>query len=212
MPVCSRCTGIYIGFVLSAAMLLLIERKIKTQFAGRKIIITFAVLFTVMAAESALSFLKIIPSFNQARFLTGYSVGWFFSLVVIPILNSVVFAPELCAQGRYLKKAGYFIAWIFSGAAAGIIFLVTYKQALLLWSIISVAGLILFVAVLILVLIFAASVKLRSTVIKVSKFLCFFFLAIAMSLALVSLSSYLKNIVNPYLSSSFGFLKTILSR
>lgn len=212
MPVCSRCTGIYIGFILSAAVLLLIERRIKNRLPGRIIVVTAAVLFAVMAAESALSFLKIIPSFNLARFLTGYSVGWFLSIILIPLLNSVVFAPGLCAQEQYLKKAGYSIVWIFSGAITGLIFLVTYKQIILFWSIAAIAGLILFVAVLILILIFAAAVKLRSTVQNPYKFLAFFLLAIAISIALISLSSYLKRIVNPYLSYPYGYLKSIISR
>jgi uncharacterized membrane protein len=212
MPVCSRCTGIYVGVLLSAALILLFERKIKTQFSGRKIIATIAILFAAMAAESGLSLLKIIPAYNTARFLTGYAVGWFLPLFLIPLLNSVVFRPEMCLQEQYLKKAGHFIIWIFSGSALGVIFLVSYKQIILFWSIIAIAGLILLVAALILILVFAVSLKLRSTVQNPSKLLCFFLPAIVTSLAFVSLSSYLKSIVNPYIYFYYEYLKSIFNR
>ncbi len=210
MPVCSRCTGIYIGLVLSAALILLFERKIRTQFPGWKIIAAAAVLFAAMAAESGLSLLKIIPAYNTARFLTGYGVGWFLPLFLIPLLNSVVFKPHLCLKEQYLRKSGHFIIWIFSGLAFGLIFLVTYKQIILFWSIAAVAGLILLIAALILILVFAVSLKLRSTVQNPFKFLCFFLPAIAISIAFISLSSYLKSIINPYLS--FKHLKSFFTR
>jgi uncharacterized membrane protein len=212
MPVCSRCTGIYIGLTLSAALILLFDRKIRTQFPGRKIINTMIILFAAMAFESGLSLLKIIPAYNTARFLTGYGIGWFLPLLIIPLLNSVVFRPGICLQEQYLKKAGHFIIWIFSGLALGFIFLVTYKQIILFWSIAAVAGLILLVAVLILTLVFASNLKLRSSIQNPSRFLYFLLPAIVISLAFISLSSYLKSIVNPYVSFSYEYLKSIFSR
>ncbi|HEX7561609.1 MAG TPA: hypothetical protein VF347_05380 [Candidatus Humimicrobiaceae bacterium] len=111
-----------------------------------------------------------------------------------------------------MKKPGHFIIWIFSGTALGFIFLVAYKQIILFWSIIAVAGLVLFVAALILILVFAVNLKLRNTVQNPLRFVCFFLAAIAISLAFISLSSYLKSIANPYMSVSYEYLKSILSR
>jgi uncharacterized membrane protein len=212
MPVCSRCTGIYIGIILSAALVLLFERKIRTQLPGRKIAATTAILFVVMAVESGLSSLKIIPSYNIARFLTGYCVGWFLPLLLIPLLNSVVFAPGICLQEQYLKKSWHFVIWIFSGLALGFIFLVSYRQIILFWSIAAVTGLVLFVASLILILVFAVSSKLRNTVQNTSGFVYFFLMAIAISLSIVSLSSYLKSILNPYMAVSYKYLKSMLGQ
>ena len=211
MPVCSRCTGIYIGIILSAVLILIFERKIRTQFSGRKITVITAILFAAMAAESGLSLLKIIPSYNTARFLTGYAVGWFLPLLILPLLNSVVFRPGICLREQYLKKAGHFIIWIFSGLVWGFVFLVTYKQIILFWSIAAVAGLVLFVAVLILIMVFAVNLKFRNTVQNPCRFVFFFFVAIAISLALISLSSYLKSIFNPYMSISYEYLKYLFS-
>jgi uncharacterized membrane protein len=212
MPVCSRCTGIYIGIIFSAALILLFERKIRTQLPGRKIAATTVILFVVMAAESGLSSLKIIPSYNTARFLTGYCVGWFLPLLLIPLLSSVVFRPGMCLQEQYLKKSWHFVIWIFSGSALGFIFLVTYRQTMLFWSIAAVTGLVLFVAALILIPVFAISSKLRNTVQNPSGFVYFFLAAIAISLAFISLSSYLKSIVNPYMAMSYKYLKSMFSR
>jgi uncharacterized membrane protein len=212
MPVCSRCAGMYIGIFLSAVLILLFERKIRTQFSGRKITAITVILFAAMAAESGLSSLKIIPSYNTARFLTGYAVGWFLPLFILPLLNSVVFRPAICLQEQYLKKAGHFIIWIFSGLALGFIFLVTYKQKILFWSIASVAGLVLFIAALILILVFAVNLKLRNTVQNPAVFWGFFLAAIAISLAFISLSSYLKSIINPYISISYEYLRSVYGR
>jgi uncharacterized membrane protein len=212
MPVCSRCAGIYVGLILSAALILLFERKIRTQFSSRKIIAVTAILFAAMAAESGLSLLKIIPAYNTVRFLTGYGVGWFLPLLLIPLLNSVVFKPDICLKEQYLKKAVHFIIWISSGLALGFIFLVTYRQIMLFWSTAAIFGLILLVAVLILILVFAVSSKLRCTVKTPSRFLCFFLAATAISLAFVSLSSCLKSIINPYMSFSYEYLKSVFGR
>jgi uncharacterized membrane protein len=212
MPVCSRCTGIYIGIILSAALVLLFERKIRTQLPGQKIIIATVILFAAMAAESGLSSLKIIPSYNIARFLTGYCVGWFLPLLILPLLNSVVFAPGICLQEQYLKKSWHFAIWIFSGPALGFIFLVTYRQIMLFWSIAAVTGLVLFVAALILILVFAISLRLRNTVQKPSGFVYFLLMAIAISLAFISLSSYMKSILNPYTTMSYRYLKSMFGR
>jgi uncharacterized membrane protein len=212
MPVCSRCTGIYVGMVLSAALILLFERKIRNQLPGRKITAITVILFAAMAAESGLSSLKIIPSYNTARFLTGYALGWFLPLLILPLLNSVVFRPGICLQKQYLKKPGHFTIWIFSGTALGFIFLLTYKQIMLLWSIAAVAGLILFIAALILILVFAVNLRLRNTIQSPPMFWRFFLAAIAISLAFISLSSYLKSIVNPYVSISYEYLKSIFGR
>jgi uncharacterized membrane protein len=212
MPVCSRCTGIYIGIILSAALILLFERKIRTQLPGRKIITATVILFVVMAVESGLSSLKIISSYNTARFLTGYAIGWFLPLLLIPLLNSVVFAPGIRLREQYLKKSWHFVIWIFSGLALGFIFLVTYKQIILFWSIAAVAGLVLFVATLILIPVFATSSKLRNTVQNTSGFVYFFLMAIAISLAFISLSSYLKSILNPYMTMFYKYLKSMVIR
>ena len=88
----------------------------------------------------------------------------FFHCLILPLLNSVVFRPGICLQEQYLKKSWHFVIWIFSGLALGFIFLLTYKQIMLFWSIAAVAGLVLFVAVLILILVFAVNLKLRNTV------------------------------------------------
>lgn len=212
MPVCSRCTGIYIGMILSAALILLFERKIRTQLPGRKITAITVILFAAMAAESGLSSLKIIPSYNTARFFTGYTVGWFLPLLLIPLLNSVVFRPGICLREQYLKKPWHFVIWIFSGPALGFIFLATYKKIILFWNITAVSALVMFIAALVLTLVFAANLKLRNTVQSHSIFWCFFLAAITISLAFILLSSYLKSIVNPYMSISYEYLKSLFSR
>lgn len=212
MPVCSRCTGIYVGIILSAALNLLFERKIKTQFSGRKITAITIILFAAMAAESGLSLLKIIPANNTVRFFTGYALGWFLPLLILPLLNSVVFRPCICLREQYLKKSLHFIVWIFSGLALGFIFLVTYRQIMLFWSITAIAGLVLFVAAFILLLVFAVNSKLRNTIQNPFRFVGFFLAAIAISLAFISLSSYLKSIVNPYMFVSYEYLKSVYCR
>jgi uncharacterized membrane protein len=212
MPVCSRCAGIYIGIILSAALILLFERKIRNQFSGRKITAVTVILFAVMAAESVLSSLKIIPSYNSVRFLTGYSVGWFLPLLILPLLNSVVFGPGVCQPEQYLKKAWHFVIWIFSGLALGTIFLVTYRQIILFWSIVAVAGVVFFIATIILILVFAVNLKLRNTVQIPPVFWCFFLAAITISIAFISLSSYLKSVINPYIYIYYEHLKSFYGR
>jgi uncharacterized membrane protein len=204
MPVCSRCTGLYIGFIMSAAIILIFERKIRNKFPGRKIIATIAILFGAMVIESGLSLLKIIPAYNIARFITGYGVGWFLPIFLIPLINSVVFRSGICLQEQYFKKSGHFVLWIFSGLVLGLIFMLTYIQMFLFWSITAVAGLILLVAVLILTLVFAVNSKLRGTIQQPFKLLYFFLPAIFISLAFISISSYLKSIINPYMPFSYG--------
>ena len=64
MPLCSRCTGLYAGLVLSLIILIILDRKIKADLPGRKIIIVLIILFCFVTIDSALTFFKAAPGNN----------------------------------------------------------------------------------------------------------------------------------------------------
>ena len=75
MPVCSRCTGIYLGIFLSLLTLILLERRIKGEFPSLKMVLVSVGAFLLMGVDVVLSTLDLIQSNNMIRLATGFIDG-----------------------------------------------------------------------------------------------------------------------------------------
>jgi uncharacterized membrane protein len=198
MPVCSRCTGIYLGFIFSLLILLAFERKIKASLPGRKIIITLIMLFGFMVIDAALNFLRVITANNIVRFVTGYSVGWFLVLVLLPLKNSIIFCKKFLCQKTYLDKKPNFIIWLFASILIALSFILTYKKTLMVWSIFSILGLLVFISFIVYILFFALIKRLSNSVCSPARYILFFIISVFISAGFIALSSVFKSFIHPY--------------
>ena len=194
MPVCSRCTGIYIGFIFSIIVILVLERKVKTSVPSFKIITALIIFAFFMGLDSILAALRIIEPNNYARLITGYIVGWFIAMLLLPLKNSVMWKTGI--EKQYLDNKLRFILWVVAGIAIILLFYFTFKKMLFVWSLLSLTGEILLIAYLLLILIFALSRRIKNTVTTPGRYLLFLMAAIFISTGFLALSAFLKTIIS----------------
>ena len=190
MPVCSRCTGIYLGIFLSLLALILIERRVKEEFPSLKIVLVSVGAFLLMGLEVVLSTLGFIQSNNIIRMSTGFLMGWFMVLLLLPLANNSMFKKYL--RKNYLDSPKKFWIWILAGLILCTIFIFTYSYVLILWSIISVFGMVTFTTLILFILFFSLTRRLTGSIDSLKKFIISIITGIAVSLALLSLFSYLR--------------------
>ena len=121
MPVCSRCTGIYIGFIFTLLMILLADRRLKIVLPGKKIIAALIGFFALMVLDVFLSAIRVLPAGadNIIRFLTGYFTGMFLPLLLLPLKNSLVFKKQVITAGTYLSGRKRFTTNVLHGPERG---------------------------------------------------------------------------------------------
>jgi len=192
MPVCSRCTGIYIGFIFSIIVILVLERKVKISIPSFKIITVLVIFTFFMGLDSILVTLRIIEPNNYTRLITGYLVGWFIAILLLPLKNSVMWKTGI--EKQYLDNKLRFILWLVLGIAIILLFYFTGKEILFALSLLSLAGEILLLSYLLLILIFALSRRLKNTVTTLGRYFLFLIAAIFISTGFLALSAFLKTL------------------
>lgn len=95
--VCSRCTGVYFGFVLTLAVYPLLKSLRRTDLPSRKWLIAAAIPLLI---DFSLTFFGIWENTPQSRFLTGMLLG---SVMVFYVMPGIV---ELSLR-RWRQGASY---------------------------------------------------------------------------------------------------------
>ncbi len=85
MPVCSRCMGIYIGFMFSLIIMFIIFRKKESGFPPLYIIILSTVFIVSAGIDGLLSYIGIYETNNLIRIITGYLSGMGISVICYPV-------------------------------------------------------------------------------------------------------------------------------
>jgi uncharacterized membrane protein len=190
MPVCSRCAGIYLGFLLSLVFIVVLERAVKGEFPSVKMTVTAVGVFLVMGGEAALSTFRIIESFAVVRFITGFMTGWFMLYLLFPLKNSVML--KRYRKQCYLDKKGRFTAWIVIAVLLMVLFIFTYQKALLLWSILAIIGMLFFTSFILLILFFSLIRKLTGIASSWRSYILSILAGLMGALGLLSFLSYIR--------------------
>lgn len=117
VPVCARDTGIYVGFVISMAIVAWLHRGQRPSQMPRSIV-WVAALFMVafMAWDGVTSYAGLRTTTNALRLLTGLSTGYAVSVLLLPLLNDELWRYP--GPGRVLDGPGSFSIWLISLPAA----------------------------------------------------------------------------------------------
>jgi uncharacterized membrane protein len=190
MPVCSRCTGIYLGIFLSLLVLILLERKIKGEFPSLKIVLISVGVFLLMGVDVVLSTFNLIQSNNIIRLVTGFLSGWFMVLLLFPLANNVMF--RRLVKRNYLDNWKKFLVWFIAGVALTAVFTLTYEYFLIFWSVLSILGLIVFVTLILFILLFSLNRRLLGSIDSWKRYVMAAGTGIVSAAALLSLFSYLR--------------------
>ncbi len=162
MPMCSRCTGIYIGFLFSLAAVLIIERRTKGEFPSVKTALVTIGIILIMGLDVVVSTLKIYSSNNYIRCITGFLVGWFLAPVMLSLKNILMW--EKLIKKPYLNSKKYFFIWLVCGITVIVAFMFSYGKILIFWGFSSILGTITMIAFVALILFFAVCRKLANSI------------------------------------------------
>lgn len=190
MPVCSRCTGIYIGFLFSVLCLLVFDRKDKAKLPPKKLLYVSMAAFLVMGLDVAISSLGIYDSSNIIRFITGFMAGWFLPLIILPVANIVILKNNL--NKYYLESRKKFTIWIAAASFIALLFILTYRYIVVLWSFLSIIGLVTFNSYIVLILFFSIFKKFTNSIDRTKKYLAALTAGGAFSVAMLLLLSFLR--------------------
>jgi uncharacterized membrane protein len=111
LPVCARDTGIYLGFVVSFAVIALLDRgRRRTEVPPAWVLGVGAAFVLVMLWDGITSYAGLRDTTNLIRLVTGVGTGFALTLIVVPILNQQLWKRR--GSGRVLEGPLEGIAWL----------------------------------------------------------------------------------------------------
>jgi uncharacterized membrane protein len=123
VPVCARDTGIYIGFVLSLALLATLSRGRRPSAmpsAGVLVLVAASVAF--LGWDGVTSYAGWRETTNELRLLTGLLMGWALPAILLPMLNGQLWRSP--STGRVPAGAIQTAAWL---APVPVVYLVVLR-------------------------------------------------------------------------------------
>ncbi len=148
MPLCARCTGIYLGVLLGVALMAVARRGRAGALAPMRVIAVLVLFIAVMGVDGVNSYLTLIPGMphlyepqNWLRLITGTLNGVAVSGLVFPMFNQTLWRQwEDRPALRGLRELGGVVL-----AAAAVILLVLSDNPAVLYplALLSVAGVLL---------------------------------------------------------------------
>lgn len=118
--------------------------------------------FLVMGLDVAVSTLKFFDSNNYIRFATGFLAGWFFALVLLQLKNILMWKKLI--RRPYLNNKVSFPIWIVCGIGLAAAFIFSYREIMVFWGVVSIAGMIIFITLILLILFFGVCRRLTNSV------------------------------------------------
>jgi uncharacterized membrane protein len=100
LPLCSRNTGIYLGFAATFFTLLTLGRLRATRFPGRWVFVVLAVAVVFMAEDGFNSFFldlglpHLYQPFNTLRLITGLGTGVAMCAFIVPVANTLIWLED----------------------------------------------------------------------------------------------------------------------
>ncbi len=85
LPICSRCSGIYIGFTITAIILFVMFRKKENDLPPLYIVIILTLFFLSTIVDGIASNFGIYNTNNDLRFITGFLCGSATMTIIYPV-------------------------------------------------------------------------------------------------------------------------------
>ncbi len=162
MPLCARCLGIHLGFLLSAAFILLCRfarhRGCMLQNLGH--MAALGALMVPAVVDVSLSYLGVIGSNNFTRAFTGAFFGVALAFILLPLVRSIMHSMPIL--GRHMLPPSHMIPPVATAVLAALLAVFSESSPTLFYAV-AVAGVAgVFATMLALVLMFVVLVTDRS--------------------------------------------------
>lgn len=139
MPLCARCMGIHVGFLISAVFLWVGPRRFASRLPSRNALIVLGLIMSVMFIDGGLSYSNLFQSDNLRRTLSGLAFGVPLPFVLFPLLNMIAFPGRDSRAPIAGWKDWLMLSLLYSVGAAAILLA---PSAPALFVAVSVAGVI----------------------------------------------------------------------
>ncbi|MCK6629252.1 MAG: DUF2085 domain-containing protein [Anaerolineae bacterium] len=154
LPLCARCTGIYLGALLGIVGMALMRRCHSVEFPPRSLLITLLAFTGLMGIDGVNSYLSFFPKLphlyepqNWLRLTTGSLHGLTMSALVFPIINGGFWHASRIKMEPVIKNFRELL--LFLGGVMGIILIVLWQQPFLLYplALLSTLGVLLMLSI-----------------------------------------------------------------
>lgn len=110
-PVCVRDTGIYLGFLISFWLIVLLHRGERRRgFPAPHVWAIMAVLLAFMGWDGVTSYAGLRETTNELRLITGLGVGFSAAALVVPMLNDELWSSS--SSQRVLDPLWRLSVWL----------------------------------------------------------------------------------------------------
>ncbi|MCL4295291.1 MAG: DUF2085 domain-containing protein [Anaerolineae bacterium] len=138
LPLCARCTGIYLGALLGLMGMSLMKRYHSVELPPTGVLVTLMAFIGLMGIDGVNSYLSFFPKMphlyepqNWLRLTTGILHGLAMSALVYPVLNGALWHANIAKNEPVIKNFKELLFFL-TGAAA-IILIVLWQQPFLLY-------------------------------------------------------------------------------
>ena len=139
MPLCARCIGIHLGFLLSSLFLWTGSRRFASGILEKSAYIVLAVLFFIGCIDAILSYSGLSESDNLRRTVSGLLMGTTMPFLIVPLVNRILFPGR---NGRVMFKSRVDWAWLSTIYLVGAAIILSATTSFLLFSAVSILSVI----------------------------------------------------------------------
>ena len=111
-PLCARCAGIYIGFLITSIILFLMFRKKQSDLPPAYVLAILAIFFLSTIIDGLASYLGLYMTNNIIRFSTGFLCGAAIMAVLYPVFNFQYYRNP--SKEKIFKRPFTFIIFVLS--------------------------------------------------------------------------------------------------
>ncbi len=149
LPLCARCTGIYLGALMGLAGLTLLKRYRFSELPPTRVLLVLVAFIAIMGFDGINSYFTLLrlphlyePQ-NWLRVTTGTFNGLAMSIIVVPVLGSSLWHANLITRKPVLNSFKELAPFLAAGVA--VILVVMWQQPFLLYplTILSTLGVVL---------------------------------------------------------------------
>lgn len=138
LPLCARCTGIYLGAIAGLGVMLALGRARSTKFPPPLLLAPFIGFTLIMGVDGVNSYMTFFPNAphlyqpqNWLRLITGTLHGLTMSVILLPLVNESLWHTAVINPEPVVKNAKEFAMLLV--AAVAMILIVFWRPPILLY-------------------------------------------------------------------------------